>query len=249
MPLFATCRHRQPLSVLGTLAALTLLPAAGQAWTSETEVRIAQRAAIFAPSDLKHQIDKHAQALVEGVLAARESPAVGVALDRALYTEVERAIESIRQHRPFSEIVQRLGQVTHYITLTNSPLAIGSSDPSESRYARDYPIYIESAQPRFNPIFYGEGRRIDNPRDLSLMVHAAMARSRDSYTLLANEYRRVDYAQGRRVFDDRSTAFGISALAYSHSISDTIGVLLYIWLRAGGADRRDFLKLTPPSTP
>jgi len=204
---------------------------------------------MFAPADLKRQIDRYPKALTEGVLAAKASPAVGVPLDRALYTEVENAIEAIRLHRPFAEIVQRLGQVTHYVALANHPLAIGSSDPQEPRYARDYPVYVASAIPRFNPTFYGDGRLVNQPRDLSLLVHTALARSRSTYELIANEYRRIGYGRGQGTFDDRSTAFGVSALSYSHSISDTIGVLRYIWVRAGGADSRKYLKLTPPTTP
>jgi hypothetical protein len=229
------------------LCALAAAPAA--AWTAATELGIAERAAKFAPRDFRGQIEKHPMALRDGVLAAMQNPEVGRPLDEALYLEVERTIEAIRAHRPFAEIVQRLGQVTHYVAAANNPLAVGSSDPQEARYARDYPLYVESAQARFNVTFYGRGRRVEEPADLARMVHHAFARARTHYPIVGSEYRRVDYADGRRSFDDRSTVFGISALAFSHSVSDAIGVFRYIWLRAGGADRREFLELTPPRSP
>jgi len=228
-----------------------LLAAAGSAfgWTAETEIAIAQRAARFAPPDLQRQIEKHPQALRDGVLAAIENPAVGRSVDEVLSLEVERAIDAIRSHRPFAEVVQRLGGVTHYVAQANNPLAVGSGDPAEPRYARDYPRYVESVQERFKVTFYGDGRQVEAPADLSSLLRRTFARGRAYYSLLASEYRRIDYGDGRRRFDDRSTAYGLSALAYSHSISDTIGVLRYIWLRAGGADSRTFLKLTPPRSP
>jgi hypothetical protein len=233
---------------LGTVwvGALLLAAAPAAAWTAATEVRIAERAAKYAPRDARGQIEKHGEALRNGVLAAMQNPEVGRPLDDALYLEVERTIEAIRAHRPFEEIVQRLGQVAHYVALANNPLAVGSSDPQEARYALDYPRYVESAQARFNVTFYGEGRRIDEPQDLTRLVQHAFARSRSTYELLSREYRRVGYAEGRKVFDDRSTAFGVSALAFSHSVSDAIAVFRYVWVRAGGADRREFLELTPP---
>jgi hypothetical protein len=231
---------------LAALSACLLTAAPAAAWTAGTELLMAERAAKFAPRDFRHQIEKHDDSLREGVLAAMQSPEVGRPLDEALYLEVERSIEAIQKHRPFEEIVQRLGQVSHYVALANNPLAVGSSDPQEARYAVDYPAYVESAQARFNVTFYGDGRRIDEPEDLTRLVHNAFARSRSTYAMLGKEYRRIDFADGRRVFDDRSTAFAVSALAFSHSVSDSIAVFRYIWLRAGGADRREFPELTTP---
>ncbi len=210
---------------------------------------MAKRAAEYAPRDLRRQIEKHPAALREGVLSAIENPQTGRALDAVLQEEVENAIQAIRRHKPFAEIVQRLGQVSHYVALANSPLAVGDGDPNEPRYARDWSRYVESAQERFQPTWYGDGRLIGGPEDLQALVARTFARARAGYPLLAAEYAHIDYGEGRQLFDDRSTAFALSALAYSHTISDTIGVLRYIWLRAGGGDFRQFPKLTPPASP
>ena len=184
-----------------------------------------------------------------GVLAAKKNPAVGQSLDAVLNDQIARAVDDIRNHRPFAEIVQRIGQVVHYVAAANDPLEVGNSDPAERRYAADYPRYVESAQSRFRATFYGDGRRLEAPGDLGRLLGRTFARGRKYYPMLAGEYRRIDYGDGRRNFDDRSTAYGLSALAYSHSISDSIGVLRYIWLRAGGADPRDFPSLTSPHSP
>lgn len=240
--------QRRRVVFLGvTLAVVASATAFG--WTPETEVEIARQAARFAPQDLQRQIDKHPESLREGVLAAIRNPAAGRSLEAVLADEVERVVDAIRNHRPFAEIVQLTGQVAHYVALANDPLAISAKDPHEARYSRDYSRYIESARERFNATFYGDGRQVDAPRDLTALVRRTFARGRGFYPLIAQEYRRIDYGSGQRQFDDRSTAYALSALAYSHAISDTIGVLRYIWLRSGGADSRTFLKLTPPVSP
>lgn len=217
-------------------------------WSSATELAIAEKAARFAPKDLERQIERHEGALRQGVLGAKRSPAVGRSLDAVLHDEIEGAIDAIRIHRPFVEIVERLGRVVHYVAAANDPLAVGNSDPAERRYRADYPRYVDSALPRFNVTFYGDGRELSRPEDLRLLLRRTFARGRAYYPMLGSEYRRIDFGVGARKFDDRSTAYGVSALAFSHAVSDSIGVLRYIWLRAGGADSREFLQLTPPTS-
>ncbi|MEZ5332762.1 MAG: hypothetical protein R2991_12080 [Thermoanaerobaculia bacterium] len=99
---------------------------------------------------------------------------------------------------------------------------------------------------RFAVTFEGEGRRVESPGQLDAMIEAAFARSRRFYPFLGREYRRIDFASGVGRFDDRSTAFGLASLSYSHAVSDMIATLRYIWLRSGGADRRILPDLTPP---
>ncbi|MDH3525874.1 MAG: hypothetical protein OES32_20065 [Acidobacteriota bacterium] len=241
--------EKSTLGRAAVVVAVALAAGPAGAWAPATEIVIAEQAARFAPRDLARQIEKHPQALRDGVLAAIANPAAGRTVGEVLATEVERAVDAIRNHRPFAEVVQRLGQVAHYVALANDPLAVGSDDPHERRYAGDYARYVESARPRFQATFYGDGRRVEQPAELTWLVRRAFARGRSYYPLIGNEYRRIGYREGRKHFDDRSTAYGLAALAFSHSISDTIGVLRYIWLRAGGADPREFLDLTPPASP
>jgi len=245
----------RPAAELPVLVFLALAVALGLSgspafgWSQATELSIAERAALFAPKPLARQLEKHKAPYRAGVLAAKRNPAAGRTLDAVLNDEVERAVDAIRNHRPFAEIVERIGRVMHYVAGANDPLAVGNTDTAERRYAADYPRYVESAQPRFRATFYGDGRRLEAPGDLGPMLRRTFARGRVYYPMLSAEYRRIDYGEGRRKFDDRSTAYGVSALAYSHSISDSIGVLRYIWLRSGGADSRAFPKLTSPRSP
>jgi hypothetical protein len=56
--------------------------------------------------------------------------------------------------------------------------------------------------------------------------------------MIGGEYRRIDFASGLGRFDDRSTAFGVASVAFSHAVTDVTLALRYIWLAAGGIDDR-----------
>lgn len=236
---------RGPLILIAIIGASVSPPVA--AWTSSTNTAIAEAAADLAPTDLKRQIDKNLGAYLEGVEGAARSPRTGESIATVLQDEVQRTIDGIRNHRPFSEIVTQLGIVAYYVSIANQPLNASSSDPNEPRYSADYARYMESARSRFRVSFYADGRRLDSKDDLRTMVRNSLTRGRELYPYLGREYERIGYANGVERFDDRSTAFGVSAVAYSHSISDLIGILRYIWIESGGADTREFLGLSRPT--
>ena len=226
-------------------------PAAG--WSPQTQIAIGDRAAEIAPPDLRRQLVKHRRELRRGLLAPYEGAEAGYhvknsdgggALDRAIRAETERAIEAIRGHRPFSEIVFRLGVVAHFVADANNPLAVDDADPDEATYYADYLRYVESALPRFSVVFYGQGRKVEEAHELDRLLAATLERGRLHYPLIAREYDHAGRIDGVSDFDDRSTAFGIGSLAFSHAVSDVASVMRYIWIEAGGADVRR-LPLSP----
>jgi hypothetical protein len=218
-------------------AALGLLLAAPAfGWTPHTQTAIAREAARLAPPDLARQLEKHQRTFEAGVLAPLQQGS-GEALDQAAATAVQNAVAAIKAHQPFEEIVQRLGTVAFYMAAANDPLAAGS-DPEEGRYSADYLRYAESAEPRFPLIFYGISPALDKKKDLRPVLTEALRRGRDLYPLVAREYRKIDYASGIGRFDDRSTAFGVASVAFSHAVTDVTLALRYIWITAGGADDR-----------
>ena len=92
-------------------------------------------------------------------------------------------------------------------------------------------------------IYYGEGRDVTDTEELSSLIGRSVQRSRRMAPLIDKEYQRIGEIDGLNLFDDRSTAFGIGSLAYSHAVSDMAGVLRYIWVAAGGIDSRGLPKL------
>jgi hypothetical protein len=225
---------------------LLLASAPASAWTPDTQTAIAREAARLAPPDLARQIEKHKRTFEAGVLAPfqdtdpgrhRKNADGSGSLDKVLYQEVDSTVSAIRAHRPFEEIVQRLGQVAHYVADANNPLASAGTDPDEARYFLDYLRYAQSAEPRFPLVFYGVPPWFDN-RGIKPILDAALRRGRAFYPMVGREYRKIGYASGVGRFDDRSTAFGVASVSFSHAVTDVSLVLRYIWLTSGGADDR-----------
>lgn len=224
-----------------------LLSSQAVAWTPRTQSAIAREAARLAPPDLARQIEKHRRAFEAGVQAPfqdsdpdrhRKDPDGSGTLDRVLLAEVEAAIAAIREHRPFEEIVRRLGTVSHYMADANNPLAVSGTDPEESRYFVDYLRYAETAEPRFPLVFYGVPASMDRRKDIKPIFAEALRRGRQVYPMVGREYRKIGFASGIGRFDDRSTAFGVASVAFSHAVTDVSLVLRHIWIAAGGADDR-----------
>lgn len=255
-------RNRQALAVL-TLAAALAVPAA--AWTPRSQEGIARTAARLAPPDLYRQIARNREAYLLGAVDPFRDQEPGNhvqngdgdgRLAEVIEVAVQNAVDSIRAHRPFNEVVYRLGVVAHYLADANDPLAVAESDPEEARYRADFLRYAESAEPRLRIVFYGFRPGFDGRHDLPGLVEEALRRSRQLYPLVGLEYRRIGFQSGLEGFNDRSTAFGVVGLGYNHAVSDIAEVLRYIWIAAGGTDTRHRVPLrgqetvlVPPESP
>jgi hypothetical protein len=229
------------------LTGVAAMPAA--AWTPATQVTIAREAAHLSPPDLYRQIDKHRRAYDEGVNAPfaetdasrhAQNPDGSGHLTRATLDAADAAILAIRRHQPFEDVVRQLGVVSHFVADANNPLAASAADPDEGIYFADYFRYVQSAEPRFPLVFYGLPAGTDG-RGIATILDAALGRGRQLYPLIGREYRRINFGSGVGVFDDRSTAFGVGSIAFSHAVTDVSLVLRYIWLAAGGIDDRAHL--------
>lgn len=236
----------------GLLLAVALAAAAGAAtpavgWSPEAQEAIAEEAARLVPPDLYRQLARNRAAYVRGATdpfrthpAADhvEGPGGAGNLAESLEKAVDQAVLAIELHRPFNEVAWRLGLVSHFLADANDPLAVDGRDPEEGRYLADFARYVDSARPRIRVVFYGFRSRPLERRHLPLLVEESLERSRRMYPLVGREYRRVGFAEGRRAFDDRSTAYAVASLSFSHAVTDVAEVLRYIWLTAGGADPR-----------
>ncbi|MCG8457658.1 MAG: hypothetical protein MI919_15390 [Holophagales bacterium] len=216
-------------------------PARG--WTPESQRLIGEQAARLAPPDLYRQLIRNRPAYRVGF---QEPFSTAVDEDRFEYPDghgrlrevieiaVDHAIASIRAHRPFNDIAYRMGVVAHFLASANNPIHTTYGDPQHQRWAADYLRYAESVIPRVEMVFYG----FRHQPDLDRMLDETFARSRSLYPMIGREYQRVDYRSGLQAFDDRSTAYAVAALGYSHAVTDIAEALRYIWLRAGGIDSR-----------
>ena len=246
--------HQQPRSTSGwraarrlafaSLLALASTPLA--AWSPSTQVSIARTAARLAPPDLARQIEHRSDRFRDGVLAPFQEGAPERhyrnrdrgTLDAALADEVAGAVAALRQPAPFDDVVYRLGRIAHWVGDANNPLNAAGDDPTEARYFADWLRYADTARPRFAPVFYLGEPVVGSERDLRQLVLRALQRGRDLYPRVGDEYRRINYGAGATAFDDRSTAFGVAAISFSHAITDLARVMRYVWLAGGGGDPR-----------
>ena len=237
--------------IVWTLAGFLLLlvqPASG--WTPQSRIQMADYALRVTPPHLVGQIERHQKRFHEGILAAAKSDPtvdsqgmpipVEIDLDRLIEAEVEQAVRAIRDHRSFSQIVYQLGVVAYWVASVNNPLLMSQAGQAGPAHWQDYFRYLQNASQRFSVLYYGHDRQFDTPEALAALLTRAQSRSMAMAPSVAEEYRRVGSIDGVKLFDDRSTAFGIGSLAFSHGVSDIAGVLRYIWLRAGGVDSRRF---------
>ncbi|HEX2162629.1 MAG TPA: hypothetical protein VHM02_01630 [Thermoanaerobaculia bacterium] len=239
-------RRHPPLTDLFAVLVLALLPALpAAAWTPSTQQAIAAEGAALAPPDLARQIEKHPRAYRQGVAdpfadgdAARHSAAADGRLAETIVAEARRAVAMIEGHQPFEDVVRQLGVLAHYVADLNDPLAASDADPREGEYFADYARYLESAEPRLPLVFYGLLPGLERRGDLAPLVAAGVERGRELYPMVGREYRRIGFASGRGLFDDRSTAFGVGSLAFSHAVTDVAQALRWVWLQAGGGDPR-----------
>jgi len=217
-------------------------PGQAQEWTAETVVGMAKHARLLTPPGLDSQIDRHEYEMKRGISMAYQSVAANtgpIPVEDILKHQCEVAIQHIKQHKPFSEVIFQMGVVAYFVALVNDPVGTFAPDQPIPTYAADYFKYLEAANKKFAVLYYGEGRHFETPAELDQLVARSQARARRQAPYVAQEYRRIGTINGRKLFDDRSTAFGIGALAYSHTVSDIVGVLRYIWIQAGGTDLRN----------
>lgn len=232
--------HAQAAAAAAAVCCLLLAPGAGEAWTAETREALASYAVEILPPDLARQIERHRRGFDRAVAELDGAAAGGqAALVARLRSESEAAVQAIERHRPFEEIIRRLGLLAGLAAELNDPVAADGA----AGHAADYARYLESARPRFAVLLYSAGRDIRSAAGLEVLLRHAAERSGRFAPEIRREYRRVAPAPGSASFDDRSTAFGIGSVSFSHGVSDIVAVLRYVWLRAGGSEEGDILPL------
>ena len=209
---------------------LFLLAIPAHAWTREADLRIAQKSAEMAPADLRLVIDHYRDAYVRGVDIALsdEGSEIHRAKLRARIEAESRAIaQMIRTNKPMVQVVERLGILAHLVGDANNPFHIGDDDATRRA---DFERYFERGLSRFPTMFYGLERHLT----LGAYLDRTFARTAKFVPLVAEEYTRGTSA----TFDDRSTAFGVASVCYSHAVTDMANLEFFIWKEAGGNVRR-----------
>jgi hypothetical protein len=201
----------------------------GIAWTRAADQRIATKSAALAPEDLRLVINKFHDEYLRGIEDALATEGTDIhrhKLRERIVAQTHSIVAMIRTDQPMSGVVRQLGVLSHLVGDANNPFHIGDDDAEERV---DFEQYFERRLVRFAPVFYG----LDHNFVLSGYLDKVFARTTAYSPLMAEEYGRGNGA----TFDDRSTAFGVASVCYSHAITDTVNFYYFIWKTAGGSVR------------
>jgi len=213
------------------IALLTLsIALPSMAWTRLADQRIAAKSAERAPADLRLLINKYHDEYLRGTDEALSTEGTEIhrrKLREKIDGHTRLIIKMIRSNEPMSAVVRQLAVLAHLAGDANNPFHIGDDDAAAHA---DFELYFEKRLLRFAPVFYG----LDRNFVLNTYLDRMFARTTRFSPLMAEEYSRGNGA----TFDDRSTAFGVASVCYSHAITDTVNLYYYIWKEAGGSVRR-----------
>lgn len=215
------------------IAFLFLLPTSLFAWTRSADQRIAQKSAEFAPRDLHLLLQRFAKPYAHGVdrgLAEEGTDIHREHLRQRIEQETTAIVSMIRSNQPMSAVVERLGMLAHLVGDANNPFHMTRSDADLEPSHNDFEHYFERRMQLFPTVVYG----IDRHLQLSDYLDAMFARTEKLAPLMSEEYFRDGERRNSAEFDDRSTAFGVASICYSHAVTDTANLYTYIWREAGG---------------
>ena len=211
---------------------LLLIPLTANAWTRTSDQQIGARAAQLAPRDLRMIIDRfHSQytAGIDRAITEEGTDPHRTHLRDRIEKETATIVTLLRTRQPMQQVVFRLGMLAHLIGDANNPFHVATDQDLEASHV-DFEHYFERRMERFPTVFYGLDPRFALPQYLDRTLH----RTANFAPLMTEEYFRGGSRHTSMEFDDRSTAFGVAAVCYSHAITDVINIDYYIWREAGG---------------
>lgn len=222
------------------LLVVFLIPLTAHGWTRASDARIAKKAAALAPADLRAVIDLFPHEYDAGQQRAQASEGTSShhffvlsregRLREHIEVETAAAIDAVRSKKPMSALVEHLGALAHLVADANNPFHLANDNPSLTPMHDDFEQYFERRLARFPTVFYG----LSNDFSVASYFDRTFTRTSRYYPLLGEEYLRAQSSSG---FDDRSTAFGVASVCYSHAVTDLVNLYYYIWKQAGGDTR------------
>lgn len=229
---------------------LLFLPLTAQAWTRSSDVRIARKAARLAPPDLRLLLEQFEPEYLRGIERAQADEGsenhryLVLSRQGRLRERIERettaTIKMIRGGDPMSMVMERLGTLVHLVADANNPFHV-TDDAQLAPSHNDFETYFERKMAKFPTVFYG----LTPNFTMSAFLDKTFNRSSRYVPLISEEYFRNGTRRTFTEFDDRSTAFGVASISYSHAVSDLVNLYYYIWREAGGDVRTAASMRTP----
>jgi hypothetical protein len=214
------------------LLVIFLFPLTASAWTRTSDFQIADRAARLAPHDLNLLIRRYNKQYAAGIDFGIKEDATGSHqshLRDRIEKETRGVIGMVHSKQPMAQVVARLGLLSHLVGDANNPFHVEIEAELESAHD-DFEQYFERRMVRFPTVFYGLDSRLVLPKYLE----RTFQRTKSYGPLMHEEYFRDGVRHMSSDFDDRSTAFGVASICYSHAVTDLVNLYYYIWEQCGG---------------
>jgi hypothetical protein len=214
------------------LPLIFLLPLTASAWTRTSDYQIADRAARLAPIDLNLIIKRYHKQYAAGIdygVHEESSDTHRANLRDRIEKETRGVVGMLHSNQPMAQVVARLGLLSHLVGDANNPFHVDTEEALESSHT-DFEHYFERRMVRFPTVFYGLDARFALPKYLE----RTFTRTASYAPLVSEEYFRDGGRHTSSEFDDRSTAFGVASICYSHAITDLVNLYYYVWQQSGG---------------
>ncbi len=238
---------------LATLLLLILTSLTASAWTRASDKRIAERSLELAPPDLQLVLKRFEPEFENGLHRAESDEGSEVhhyfvlsrqgKLRERIEQEANGTIALIRDNKSMGLMAEPLGMLAHLVADANNPFHTSDADPRLGLMHDDFEQYFERRMAHFPTVFYG---LVPNFQ-LTTFLDRSFARSSRLQPLMSEEYFRGGGEHRSIEFDDRSTAFGVASVCYSHAVTDLVNLYYYIWRESGG-DVRSAARRRPAVT-
>lgn len=211
---------------------LFLIPCSAFSWTRAADQRIARVGAEMAPRDMRLVLQRLDKQYAAGIDRARGEEATDqhrALLRQRIEQETKSIVSMIRTNQPMSAVAEHLGMLVHLVGDANNPFHMNNEavvDPAHE----DFEQYFERRMQIFPTVSYGVSRNVE----LAPYLDRMFDRTSKLLPLMNEEYSRGGERHTSAEFDDRSTAFGVASLCYSHAVTDVANLYTYIWREAGG---------------
>jgi hypothetical protein len=225
---------------LPTLLLLILTSLTASAWTRTSDIRIAERSLALAPPDLQLVLKRFAPEFENGLQRAESDEGSEVhhyfvlsrqgKLRERIEQETRETIALIHDNKSMALAAQHLGVLAHLVADANNPFHTSNADPRLGLMHDDFEQFFERRMAHFPTVFYG----LSSNFQLSTFLDRSLTRSSRLQPLMSEEYFRGGTEHHSIEFDDRSTAFGVASVCYSHAVTDLVNLYYYIWRESGG---------------
>lgn len=202
------------------------------AWSPTTYQAIGLNAVKLMPAHFKDILVKRQAILFKGINSSASFE------KDELIEMIQQTAESLKKKLKtkvnFNEVLFEYGVLAKMISDLNDPTAFAKE---VTNLKEEFQTLVAAKIAKIPVVFYGYNENLLARKDLKSYLEGSFERSQKYKDKLVSSY----LSQGQASFaqsDDRSPAFGIAALAYSHAISDVANVWLYIWKETNGDTSR-----------